>query len=425
MVNKISEKEFKTAKKFIPGGVNSPVRAWNHVNMDPVIIKSGEGSKLIDVDGNSYIDYICSYGPLILGHTNEKVMNSVTEALENGTSFGSTSVNEILLCKEIVNAFPSIEKVRLVNSGTEATMSAIRLARAYTKKNIIVKFEGCYHGHADSFLSKAGSGLLTQSISSSPGVPEETAKYTVNCEYNDIDSVKEVFKTFSNEIAAVILEPYPANMGLVLPEENFLHQVEEITKNNKSLLIFDEVISGFRYQFGGIQNKVNIKPDLTTLGKIIGGGFPIGAFGGKDEIMNMLAPVGEVYQAGTLSGNPIAASAGYATLQELKSPSVYSDLEMMTEQLTFGIHTILSNKNIPHTINECGSVFSVFFTDGPVKNFKDVMKTSSIEFEHLFKNLFDMGIMIPPSPYEVCFVSTAHSQKDINETLISLEKSVY
>ncbi len=424
--NEKSQQAFLRAKDIMPGGVNSPVRAWKSMNMDPVILKKAFGSKVVDVDDNEYIDYICSYGPLILGHSHPVVVKAIQEAAENGTTFGSTSIHEIDFCSVIVDAFPAMQKIRLVNSGTEATMSAIRLARAYTHRDLILKFEGCYHGHADSFLMKAGSGLLTDRIPSSPGVPKETAQLTLNCSFNDTLQVEECFQKYGDQIAAIIVEPYPANMGLLFPKKGFLEFLREITSHYGSLLIFDEVISGFRFCYGGLQNLLHIHPDLTTLGKIIGGGLPIGAYGGKEDIMNMVSPEGTVYQAGTLSGNPIAVAAGQATLHELKlQQNLYDDIELQTEKLTFGIQTLLQNRNIPHILHKHGSVYSLFFTCIPdVQNYHDVCKTDTKFFSTLFEYLTQLGIMIAPSPYEVSFISSAHSELDISNTLLAWDEAI-
>ncbi|MCK5849077.1 MAG: glutamate-1-semialdehyde 2,1-aminomutase [Caldisericia bacterium] len=412
-----SEQLFSKACEFMPGGVNSPVRAWTHIGMDPVIIDHAQKSYIYDVDGNKYIDYISSYGPLILGHAYPSVVKAITETVKNGTSFGATSEKEIEFCSTICETFPSIDMIRLVNSGTEATMSALRLARAYTERDIVIKFEGCYHGHADSFLMKAGSGLLTEEIPSSLGVPKAIAQNTITCDFNNIDSVKAVFKKYPQSIAAVIVEPFPANMGLMLPRTRFLKELRKITREYKTLLIFDEVISGYRYLYGGVQNICNIEPDLTTLGKIIGGGLPIGAYGGKKEIMSLVAPIGDMYQAGTLSGNPLAVSAGIATLNELKNKNVYENIEYKTKVLTKELENILSKKGIPHDIHQYGSVFSIFFTDRLVTTFKDVITTDKIRYGKIFRNLLQKGIMLPPSPYEVCFVSFSHTEDDIHKTL--------
>jgi len=424
--NEKSQQAFLRAKEILPGGVNSPVRAWKSMNMDPVILKRAFGSKVVDVDENEYIDYIGSYGPLILGHSHPVVVKAIQEAAENGTTFGSTSIHEIEFCNEIVDAFPAMQKIRLVNSGTEATMSAIRLARAYTHRDLILKFEGCYHGHADSFLMKAGSGLLTDRIPSSPGVPKEIAQLTLNCSFNDTLQVEECFQKYGDQIAAIIVEPYPANMGLLFPKKGFLEFLREITTHYGALLIFDEVISGFRFCYGGLQNLLHIHPDLTTLGKIIGGGLPIGAYGGREDIMNMVSPEGTVYQAGTLSGNPIAVAAGQATLHELKmQQSLYCDIELQTDKLTFGIQTLLQNRNIPHILHKHGSVYSLFFTSIPdMQNYHDVCKTDMKFFTTLFEYLTQLGVMIAPSPYEVSFVSSAHSELDISNTLLAWDEAI-
>ncbi len=424
--NDESKTAFQRALQILPGGVNSPVRAWKHTDMDPVIIDRAMGSKVYDLDGNEYIDYIASYGPLLLGHSYPAVVQAIQNAATKGTTYGCTSLEEIEFCEEIVKAFPAMDKIRLVNSGTEATMSAIRLARAYTKRDLILKFEGCYHGHADPFLMKAGSGLLTERIPSSPGVPVSTAQCTLNASFNNVDQVKALFQDYGNQIAAIIVEPYPANMGLLFPKNGFLELLREITTEYGSLLIFDEVISGFRFCYGGLQSILNIQPDLTTLGKIIGGGLPIGAYGGRDEIMNLVSPQGSVYQAGTLSGNPIAVAAGKATLMELKNqPTLYEDIEDQTKKLTCGLDTIFENHCIPHILHTYGSVFSLFITNEPaINDYNDVLKTNASIFSSLFTTLVKRGIMIAPSPYEVSFMSAAHTQLDINNTLISWEEAV-
>ncbi len=424
--NDESKIAFQRALQILPGGVNSPVRAWKHTDMDPVIIDRAKGSKVYDIDGNEYIDYIASYGPLILGHARPSVVMAVEKAVKKGTTYGSTSLEEIEYCQEILDAFPAMDKIRLVNSGTEATMSAIRLARAYTQRDLILKFEGCYHGHADAFLMKAGSGLLTERIPSCPGVPTSTAQCTLNASFNSFDQVKTLFQNYGKNIAAVIVEPFPANMGLIFPKNGFLEFLRESATQYGSLLIFDEVISGFRFCYGGLQSIVGIEPDITTLGKIIGGGLPIGAYGGREEIMNHIAPQGSVYQAGTLSGNPIAVAAGKSTLLELKNqPTLYDDIEDQTKTLTFGLDTILQNHGIPHILHSYGSVFSLFLTNTTtINDYDDVVKTNESIFSSLFTTLIKRGIMIAPSPYEVSFVSTAHTQLDINNTLISWEEAV-
>ncbi|MDD4028185.1 MAG: glutamate-1-semialdehyde 2,1-aminomutase [Caldisericia bacterium] len=424
--NDESNTAFQRALQILPGGVNSPVRAWKHMDMDPVIIERANGSKIYDIDGNEYIDYIASYGPLILGHAHPSVVNAIQSAAKRGTTYGSTSLEEIDFCQEILEAFPAMDKIRLVNSGTEATMSAIRLARAYTQRDLILKFEGCYHGHADPFLMKAGSGLLTERIPSSPGVPLSTAQCTLNASFNNFEQVETLFQHHGSHIAAIIVEPFPANMGLLFPKEKFLQMLREITIQYGSLLILDEVISGFRFCYGGLQSIVGIEPDITTLGKIIGGGLPIGAYGGREEIMNLIAPQGSVYQAGTLSGNPIAVAAGRATLMELKNqPTLYDDIQDQTKTLTFGLDTILQNHGIPHILHSYGSVFSLFLTNASsIDDYNDVLKSNETIFSSLFTTLIKRGIMIAPSPYEVSFVSAAHTQLDINNTLISWEEAV-
>ena len=361
---KNSEELFEKAREVIPGGVNSPVRAFKAVGSNPVFIDRASGSEITDVDGNTYIDYVSSFGPLILGHAHPEIVDAISKAVVRGTSYGAPCEAEVTLAKMITEMVPSMEQVRMVNSGTEATMSAVRLARAFTGRDMFIKFEGCYHGHGDSFLVKAGSGMLTDSIPSSPGVPEDILGYTIVCEFNNIDSVKEAFEKYAGEIAAVIVEPVPANMGLVMPAEGFLKALSDITKANGSLLIFDEVITGFRCGISGYQGVCGITPDLTTLGKIIGGGLPVGAYGGRRDIMSMVAPEGSVYQAGTLSGNPLAMAAGIAMLSHLnKDTALYDRLYAKTSDLATGIRDAAAEHNIPAVVNQTASFFTVFFTD--------------------------------------------------------------
>ncbi|MGN7468413.1 glutamate-1-semialdehyde 2,1-aminomutase [Brevibacillus sp. SAFN-007a] len=408
---------FAEAQHYIPGGVNSPVRAFKSVGGDPVYIAKGEGSRIFDVDGNSYIDYIGSWGPLILGHAHPRVLAAITEAAALGTSFGAPTERETEMAKLVCELVPSVEVVRMVNSGTEATMSALRLARGYTKRNKIMKFEGCYHGHADSLLIKAGSGVATLGLPDSPGVPEGTALNTITVPYNDLDSVKLAFETFGDDLAAVIVEPIGGNMGVVPPQPGFLEGLREITAKYGTLLIFDEVMTGFRVALGGAQQLYGIKPDLTTMGKVIGGGLPVGAYGGKREIMQQIAPAGPIYQAGTLSGNPLAMAAGLATLQELSKPGVYAYLEKLSARLGEGLAENARKLGIPHTLNRVGSMVCLFFTDTPVINY-ETAKTADLErFSAYFRYLLDEGIMLPPSQFEGMFVSVAHSEEDIERTI--------
>ena len=417
-----SKEYFKRALKSIPGGVNSPVRACKAVKADPVFFERGEGAYLIDVDGNRYIDYVCSWGPLILGHAHPEVIGSIYFASKKGTSFGAPTWQEVELAELIKNSIPSIEKVRLVNSGTEATMSAIRLARAYTGRKKIIKFEGCYHGHVDSLLVKAGSGLATFGIPATPGVPEELTSHTLNLPFNDFSAVEKAFLEYGKEIAAVIVEPIPGNMGVVLPEKGFLEFLREITQKYKALLIFDEVITGFRIGPSGAQGKYGINPDLTCLGKIIGGGLPVGAYGGKEEIMNLVSPEGPVYQAGTLSGNPIAVAAGIATLKELLKPGTYERLEYISEKLEKGIREVLKELKLPYQINRAGSMLTLFFTKKEVKDFQGALTSDTEKFAIFWQKMLEEGIYLPPSQFEAWFVSLSHGEKEIEKTISAIYK---
>lgn len=412
-----STDKFNEAKRLMPGGVNSPVRAFNSVDRNPVFMDHGKGSRLFDIDGNEYIDYVCSWGPLILGHTNQDVLSSVIETINKGTSFGTPSELESELAKLVINMIPSVEMVRMVNSGTEATMSAIRLARGYTKKNKIIKFEGCYHGHTDSLLIKAGSGVATLGIPDSPGIPAEISSQTITVPYNDVDSINLAFEKYGNEIAAVIVEPIAGNMGVVPPIPGFLEELRRITKEYNSLLIFDEVMTGFRVGPQSAQGLYNVIPDLTAFGKIIGGGLPVGAFGGKKEIMEHIAPVGNVYQAGTLSGNPVAMAAGIATLNILKQKGFYEDLEQKASMLANGFAKNAIQLGVPHHINRVGSMMCFFFTDEKVTNYDIAKKSDLILFKQVHGYLLDNGVYMPPSQFESMFISSAHSIDDINKTI--------
>ncbi len=416
MKSEKSSSYFKKAQKVIPGGVNSPVRAFKSVGMNPLFIARAEGARVFDVDGNEFIDYVCSWGPLILGHSHPRVVEAIQKAALEGTSYGAPHPGELELAEMICQAIPSIDKVRLVNSGTEATMSAIRLARAYTKRDKIIKFAGCYHGHADSFLIQAGSGLLTSGIPSSPGVPGSLINDTIVCRYNDLDSVRLVFENLQDEIAAVIIEPMAGNMGLVLPDVEFLHGLRELTTTYGALLIFDEVISGFRVTYGGLQNLLGIEPDLTCLGKIIGGGLPVGAYGGRKGIMDLMAPEGPVYQAGTLSGNPLAVAAGTATLKLLQNRDYYDDLGVKAYVLETSLRTVFEEIGIPVTINRYGSMFSLFFTEEEVTDYESALTADTTIYSKFFAGMLEQGIYLPPSQFEVCFVSLAHEMKDIDRT---------
>lgn len=418
-----SKAAYEAANRVIPGGVNSPVRAFRAVGDYPIFIESGQGAHVTDIDGNDLIDFICSWGPLIFGHNDPVVQEAVMSAVQKGTTFGMPTEIETLMAEKIVELIPSIEKVRMVSSGTEATMSALRLARGYTGRDKIVKCGGCYHGHADHLLIQAGSGALTFGVPSSPGVPENIAHETLTATYNDIDSFKALFAEYQNEIAAVIIEPIPGNMGLILPEEGFLEDLRELTKENGSLLIFDEVISGFRASLGGAQKRFGIMPDLTCLGKIIGGGLPVGAFGGRADIMDHLAPVGDVYQAGTLSGNPLAMKAGYTTLCELQKRNPYADLDARAKKLKEGLAAAADAHGVRATINQVGSLLTVFFTDRPVHTYADAQTSSVDQYRIFFQALLAEGIHLPPSQFECWFISTAHTDADIEKTIQAAEKA--
>ena len=412
-----SESLFKEAKKYIPGGVNSPVRAFKSVNMDPVYMKRGSGSKIYDVDGNEYIDYVCSWGPLILGHSDERVLKKVISFAENGTSFGANTEIEIKLAKLITEIYPSIDLVRMVNSGTEATMSAVRLARGYTGKNKIIKFEGCYHGHGDSFLIKAGSGVLTLGIPGSPGITENTAQDTLIAQFNNIESVEKLIDSNKGLIAALILEPVMGNAGVIPPGPVFLKKLREITRAQDIVLIFDEVITGFRVALGGAQELYGIDPDLTCLGKIIGGGMPVGAYGGKKKYMDNLAPEGPVYQAGTLSGNPMAMAAGYETVSILKSGNVYYELEEKAKMLEQGLRDNLKKLKLNFRMNRVGSIMGFFFTDKDVHDFDSAMTADTKMFTAYFGEMMKRGIYLAPSQFEASFLSAAHTEEDILKTV--------
>ncbi|PZM77604.1 MAG: glutamate-1-semialdehyde-2,1-aminomutase [Candidatus Melainabacteria bacterium] len=413
----------KRAEVVIPGGVNSPARALKAVGADPIYFDHADGPYLFDVDGNRFIDYVCSWGPMILGHCHPRVLEAIESTLAHGTSFGAPCRQEVEMAELVCQLIPSIEMVRMVNSGTEATMSAIRVARAFTKRDMIVKFEGCYHGHGDSFLAKAGSGLATLGISSCPGVPEEATKLTITVPFNDLDAVKKVFKEHSKEIAAVILEPVVGNAGLILPQDGFLKGLRDITEKEGALLIFDEVMTGFRVALGGAQARYEIKPDLTTLGKIIGGGLPVGAYGGRKDIMKMIAPSGSVYQAGTLSGNPLAMAAGLAQLKMLQQPETYVKLNNKTELLAKGL-TAIAEKKGGMRVQYITGMITVFFTDKEVVDFETAKKSDTEKFAKVWRKLAEKGIYWPPSQFEAAFVSTVHSTKDIEETLKAFEESV-
>ncbi len=414
-----SKKAFKLACEVIPGGVNSPVRAFKSVGGQPVFINKGKGSRITDIDGNEYIDFISSWGPLILGHAYQPIVEAIQRTAELGTSYGAPTLLETEMAELIVSMVPSIEMVRMVSSGTEATMSAIRLARGVTGKNKILKFAGCYHGHGDSFLIKAGSGALTLGLPDSPGVPESIAKDTLTANYNDIASVEKIFTEYENQIAAIIVEPVAANMGLVLPEKGFLEGLRRITEEHGALLIFDEVITGFRLSPGGAQQHYGVTPDITTLGKIIGGGLPVGAYGGKKSIMQQLAPTGPVYQAGTLSGNPLAMAAGLVMLKTLKNnPSIYQELERKAAKLEAGLKENLQKTGVKAVINRVGSLLTMFFTDlEKIESFEDVMKSDQGKYAKYFSLALEAGIYLAPSQFEATFISNAHSDEDIEKAI--------
>ncbi|MCD6561416.1 MAG: glutamate-1-semialdehyde 2,1-aminomutase [Deltaproteobacteria bacterium] len=416
-MNKKSELLFQKARKYIPGGVNSPVRAGKAVGIDPPFIAEATGCLITDVDGNEYIDYICSWGPMILGHTHPDIIRAIKESIKRGTSFGAPTGVEVQMAETIVDMVPSIEMVRMVNSGTEATMSAIRLARGFTVRDKIIKFDGCYHGHADSLLVSAGSGVATLGIPGSPGVPGDLAKLTISLPFNNLESVVRAFHRFGSDIAAVIVEPVPANMGVIIPDMDFLNGLRKITDEYGSILIFDEVISGFRLAHGGAQELFDIMPDLTCLGKIIGGGLPVGAYGGKKEIMSRMAPEGDVYQAGTLSGNPVAMAAGLATLNILKQGNIYEELEKKGRVLFSGIEEAANQAGVQVTVNRVGSLGSIFFHDQPVTDFHSANATNADIFSVYFKSMLEQGIYLAPSPYEAVFLSTAHTEDIIKKTI--------
>lgn len=419
-----SAKLFEKAKSLIPGGVNSPVRAFRSVGLEPPFIARGSGSKLHDIDGNEYIDYVCSWGPLLLGHLHPEVKRAVEEAVEQGLTFGAPTEREVELAELICDAVPSVGMVRLVCSGTEAVMSALRLARGYTGRPYVMKFSGCYHGHCDSMLVKAGSGLLTAGVPDSGGVSADTAESTLIAEYNDPDSVKRLFETCGEKIAAVIVEPIAGNMGVVNPGPGFLPYLREITAEYGSLLIFDEVISGFRASYGGAQELFGVTPDLTTLGKIIGGGMPVGAYGGKREIMELVAPSGGVYQAGTLAGNPVSTAAGIATLRVLKDdPDIYRRLSQKTNFLVSAFRKAAEKYGIKVQINQAGSLFTVFFTDRPVINYKTALASDTRMFARYFASMLAQGIYLAPSQFEAVFVSDALGDADLAKTAAAIDRA--
>ena len=425
MSYKNSKEIYDKAVKFIPGGVNSPVRAFKSVHREaPIFVKRAKGSKLWDEDGNEYIDYICSWGPMILGHNFKNVIEGVREEIENGSSYGLPTKLEVELAELITKCCPSMDKVRLTTSGTEATMSAVRLARAYTGRNKILKFEGCYHGHSDALLVKSGSGLLTDGYQDSNGITEGVLKDTLTVPFGDKEKIKEILE--KNNVACLIMEPVPANMGVISPDVEFLKFVREICTATKTVLIFDEVISGFRLSLGGAQEYFGITPDMTTLGKIIGGGYPVGAFGGKEEIMNLVAPIGRVYHAGTLSGNPISVRAGLETVSYLynNKETIYKELENKTKYITENLEKLAKKYNVPVCINRLGSLYTIFFTErDEVKNLEDALSSNTENFATYFNTMLDNGIVIPPSQFEAHFISLALTDEDIAKTLEVAEKA--
>jgi glutamate-1-semialdehyde 2,1-aminomutase len=424
-VSKSSEL-FERAQKILVGGVNSPVRAFRAVGGTPLIVERAAGSRVWDADGREYTDYVCSWGALILGHTDPDVVSAIADQAANGTSYGMTSPLEIELGERIAGAIPSIEKIRFVSSGTEATMSAVRTARAFTKRDLILKFEGGYHGHADSFLVEAGSGLATLGISSSPGVPESLARLTLNAPYNDLGAVERIFAEDAGKIAAIIVEPVAANMGVVPPQPEFLAGLRRITEGDGALLIFDEVITGFRLTYGSSQELFDVRPDMTVLGKIIGGGLPVAAYGGRREIMEQIAPLGPVYQAGTLSGNPLAMRAGLATLAKIDVPgfSFYPELMRKTVRLGDGLRSALAAAGVAGQVNSCASLLTLFFVESPVHNYSDAKKSDTKRFARFHAEMLGQGILLPPSQFEAWFVSAAHSDDDIDRTIEAARQSL-
>jgi len=412
-----SQQLFQQALLRIPGGVNSPVRAFRAVGGDPIFIDHGRGSHVTSVDGQSYIDYVMSWGPLILGHAHPEVVDEITRAARGGTSFGACTEAEVRLAERITEAFPSIERVRLTSSGTEATMSALRVARAATGRDKILKFEGCYHGHADSLLVKAGSGVATLGLPDSPGVPRALAEITITNMYNDLGALIAAFMAYGPELAAVIVEPVAGNMGCVPPQPGFLEMLRQLTTQHGAILIFDEVITGFRVARGGVQELYGIRPDLTTLGKIIGGGLPVGAYGGKAELMDLVAPAGPVYQAGTLSGNPLAVAAGLKTLEVISHPGFYEHLEDMSAQLEAGLVRAAHDAKVPLTVNRVGSMLTAFFAAGPVEDYSAARRADTARFARFFRVLLERGIYWPPSQFECAMLSAAHSREDVEHTI--------
>lgn len=418
-----SEQAMQKAETLMPGGVNSPVRAFKSVDTPAIFMDHGKGSKIYDIDGNEYIDYVLSWGPLILGHQNKQVIDSIHQVVDKGTSFGASTLQENKLAELVIDRVPSIEKVRMVSSGTEATLDTLRLARGYTGRNKIVKFIGCYHGHSDSLLIKAGSGVATLGLPDSPGVPEGIAKNTITVPYNDLDAIKVAFEQFGDDIAGVIVEPVAGNMGVVPPVEGFLQGLRDITIEYGSLLIFDEVMTGFRVGYNCAQGYFNVTPDLTCLGKVIGGGLPVGAFGGKAEIMDQIAPLGDIYQAGTLSGNPLAMTSGYETLSQL-TPESYDYFNELGDILETGLKEVFSKHNVPITVNRAGSMIGYFLNPGPVTNFDEANRSDLELFSQMYREMANEGVFLPPSQFEGTFLSTAHTKEDIEQTIKAFDTAL-
>jgi len=419
---KRSREIFEKAEKVLVGGVNSPVRAFRSVGGEPLIIEKGSGQYLYDADGNQLLDYVCSWGAMLLGHAHPVVTAAIADQAQRGTSFGVTTELELQLATLITKAVPFIEKVRFVSSGTEATMSAVRLARGVTKRDFIIKFEGCYHGHADSFLSQAGSGLATLGIAECPGVPQPLAALTLNVPYNDLEGVEKLFSEHKDEIAAVIVEPIAANMGVVLPKEGFLQGLRDLTRKNGALLIIDEVITGFRLHNGAVQTLLGVEGDLTTMGKIIGGGVPVAAYGGRAELMNNVAPLGPVYQAGTLAGNPLAMRAGVATLNELAKPGLYDGISAHAKKLVHGLRNALAGAGIVAQVNSIGSLSTIFFAPEPVTNYAGAKRSDTKLYARYFREMLNRGIFLAPSQFEAAFVSASHTSADIDRTIATAQE---
>jgi glutamate-1-semialdehyde 2,1-aminomutase len=423
--NRRSREIFAEAEKVLVGGVNSPVRAFRSVGGEPLIIDRGQAQYLYDADGNQLLDFVCSWGAMLLGHANPAVSAAIADQAQKGSSYGVTTELEVQLAQRIRRAIPFMEKIRFVSSGTEATMSALRLARGFTGRDLVIKFAGCYHGHADSFLSQAGSGLATLGIAECPGVPQALAQLTLNAPYNDLPATEKLFALHRDKIAAVIVEPIAANMGVVLPQEGFLPGLRDLTRKNGSLLIVDEVITGFRLRNGSVQNLYGIQADLTTLGKIIGGGLPVGAYGGSVAIMDRVAPLGPVYQAGTLAGNPLAMRAGIATLDQLSAPGLYERIQKLATILVMGIRQALRAENIPGQVNAIGSLATLFFAQDPVNDYSGAKKSDTKRYTQYFRNMLDRGIFLAPSQFEASFISVAHSESDIESAIKAAQESLH